>query len=198
MSPWLRAGTVGRPHGLDGSFHVVRATPELLEVGMHVRVGERDLAIERRAGTASRVIVRVEGCADRGGAEALRGSELLVPRERAPELEADEWWAEDLVGCTVRDGERKVGTVRQLVALPSCEVLEVQREGAAEGEALLVPLVGDAVREVDVERRSIDIDLAFLGEGGPADAGSLGSSAERGGPADAGSLGSSAERNSEA
>jgi 16S rRNA processing protein RimM len=40
--------------------------------------------------------------------------------------------------------------------------LEVERTGGA-GD-LLVPLVGDAVRAVDVEARSIDVDLAFLGE----------------------------------
>jgi ribosomal 30S subunit maturation factor RimM len=39
-------------------------------------------------------------------------------------------------------------------------VLEVEREG----EDLLVPLVADAVRSVDVEERRIDVDLAFLGE----------------------------------
>jgi 16S rRNA processing protein RimM len=175
MSEWLRAGTVGRPHGLDGSFHVVQPSPGLLEVGTLVRVAERERAVERRAGTASRVIVRLEGCEDREGAEALRGAELLVPREYAPPLEEDEWWAEDLEGCAVHDGERVVGTVRRLLALPSCEVLEVERDG----EDLLVPLVSDAVRDVDLERRTIDIDLAFLGEGERADARSRGSSAER-------------------
>jgi len=48
------------------------------------------------------------------------------------------------------------------LTLPSCEVLEVER--AQGGDPLLVPLVSDAVRLVDVERREIDIDLAFLGE----------------------------------
>jgi 16S rRNA processing protein RimM len=61
----------------------------------------------------------------------------------------------------VHDGDRAVGTVRALVELPSCEMLEVDR---AEGGELLVPLVTDAVREVDLERRTIDIDLHFLGE----------------------------------
>jgi ribosomal 30S subunit maturation factor RimM len=40
-------------------------------------------------------------------------------------------------------------------------VLEVERSG---GGDLLVPLVTDAVREVDLDRREIDIDLQFLGE----------------------------------
>jgi 16S rRNA processing protein RimM len=86
---------------------------------------------------------------------------MLVARAGAPELGPDEWWAEDLVGCSVHDGTRAVGTVRQLVELPSCEMLEVER---AEGGELLVPLVSDAVREVDLDRRAIDVDLRFLGE----------------------------------
>jgi 16S rRNA processing protein RimM len=159
---WLRAGGVGSPHGLDGSFHVVDAKPELLSVGASVFVRGRSVSIVRRAGTDRRPIVRLEGCADRPAAESLRGLELLVPRGVAPELGPDEWWAEELEGCAVVDAERVVGTVRRLLALPSCEVLEVERaDGAGD---LLVPLVSDAVRSVDVERKQIDVDLRFLGE----------------------------------
>ncbi|MEA2147711.1 MAG: rRNA processing protein RimM, partial [Solirubrobacteraceae bacterium] len=103
---WLRVGVVGRPHGLDGSFHVLEATSEALALGADVRVGARERLVERRAGTDARPIIRLDGCHDRDGAEALRGEELLLARERAPELEADEWWAQDLEGCTVCDGER--------------------------------------------------------------------------------------------
>jgi ribosomal 30S subunit maturation factor RimM len=52
--------------------------------------------------------------------------------------------------------------VTRLLELPSCEVLEVARTGG--GQALLVPLVTDAVRDVDLEHRVIDVDLRFLGE----------------------------------
>jgi len=159
---WLRAGRVGSPHGLDGSFHVVDPRPQLLILGACVHVGERTLEITRRAGTDRRPLLRLAEHEDRAAAEELRGAELLVPRTQAPELEEDEWWAEDLEGCTVLDGAQIVGTVRRLLALPSCEVLEVAR---ADSSDLLVPLIGDAVRRVDVDRRVIEIDLEFLGEG---------------------------------
>jgi 16S rRNA processing protein RimM len=159
---WVRAGVVGRPHGLDGSFYVAQPAPGLLTLGSRVSVADRELRISRRAGTDARPIVRLEGHEDRDSATALRGTELLVPRGDAPELGPDEWWAEDLEGCRVHDGARPVGTVRQLLALPSCEVLEVTRDDG--GGDLLVPLVSDAVREVDLERREIDVDLRFLGE----------------------------------
>jgi 16S rRNA processing protein RimM len=159
---WLRAGVVGRPHGLDGSFHVAEPVAALLELDGDVRIAGRPRRIVRLAGHDDRPIVRVEGCSDRDGAEALRGEELFVARTRAPELDEDEWWAADLEGCAVRDGEREVGVVARLLALPSCEVLEVSRTSGAPD--LLVPLVRDAVRDVDIEGRVIDVDLKFLGE----------------------------------
>ncbi len=106
--------------------------------------------------------MRLEGLEDRPAAESLRGRELLVSA-RAHPSSPDEWWAEELEGCAVRDGARAVGTVRRLLALPSCEVLEVER--AEGGEDLLVPLVSDAVRAVHPDRKEIDVDLGFLGEG---------------------------------
>ncbi|HEX4805115.1 MAG TPA: ribosome maturation factor RimM [Conexibacter sp.] len=163
MTGLLHAGRVGRAHGLDGSFHVTQPRPALLDAGRTLLVDGREQEIVRRAGTDARPILRLAGCVTRTDAEALRGMDLLVPAVQAPALEEDEWWPEQLEGCAVLDGEREVGVVRRLLALPSCEVLEVARPGAAGGE-LLVPLIRDAVRSVDVEAKRIDVDLAFLGE----------------------------------
>jgi 16S rRNA processing protein RimM len=157
----LEAGRVGRAHGLDGSFYVTGARPRLLAVGAHVTVAGQAFEIVRRAGVEQRPIVRLRGVENRSAAEALRGRTLSVPLADAPALEAGEWWGHELEGCAVLDGGRAVGTVSALLELPSCEVLEVRR---ADGGELLVPMVGDAVREIDVAARRIEVDLDFLGE----------------------------------
>ncbi len=54
------------------------------------------------------------------------------------------------------DGSREVGVVARMVALPSCEVLEV-------GD-LLIPMVRDAIRSIDMDARRIDVDMEFVGE----------------------------------
>lgn len=161
---WLQAGRVGRPHGLDGSFYVREASPQLLALGADIVVEGPPTSrrrIVRRAGDDRRPIVRLEGCEDRAAVEALGGQRLLTARSDAPHLEDDEWWAQDLVGCQVHDADRVIGTVVRLLALPSCEALEVARSDGP-GE-LLVPLVTDAVRKVDVEHSRIEVDLRFLG-----------------------------------
>ena len=158
---FIEAGRVGRPHGLDGSFHVTRPDTRLLAQSDEIIVNGRPERIERRAGTDERPILRLAGHAGREAAEALRGAALAIPLSSAPALEPGEYWAHELAGCAVWDGERRVGEVRRMLPLPSCEALEVVRE---DGGELLVPMVRDAIRAVDVAARRIDVDLAFLGE----------------------------------
>jgi 16S rRNA processing protein RimM len=132
-----------------------------LTVGANVVLAGRTAAITRRAGTDRRPIVRLEGVEDRDAAEALRGLSLAVPALGAPQLAKGEWWAHELEGCTVADGEQLLGIVSRLIELPSCEALEVERVDG--GGRLLVPMVKDAIRRVAPSERRIDIDVDFLG-----------------------------------
>jgi 16S rRNA processing protein RimM len=158
----LEAGRVGRAHGLDGSFYVTGARPRLLAEGGEVTVAGSVRRILRRAGVEQRPILRLDGVDDRTAAEALRGQPLTVTQAQAPALGEREWWAHELEGCVVCDGPQRLGTVSRLLELPSCEVLEVRRE---DGREVLVPMVRDAVRHVDVAAGCIDVSLEFLGEG---------------------------------
>jgi 16S rRNA processing protein RimM len=157
----VSAGRVGRPHGLDGSFYVTRPRIRLLTLGAAVTVADQTTTIVRRAGTDARPIVRLEGIDDRTASEALRGTELLIHGGDAPALGEQEWWAHELEGCEVRDGEQVLGIVSKLIELPSCEALEVLPAGG--GEMVLVPLVKDAIRQVTPAQRRIEVDLDFLG-----------------------------------
>ena len=132
----------------------MRADAELLAGREELVVDGRRVAVVRRAGLDAKPILRLEGCASREDAEALRGTALLVPVDEAPPLEEGEFYAHDIVGCTVVDGELEVGVVERMLALPSCEALQV-------GERL-IPLVRDAVRSIDIDARRIDVDLGFV------------------------------------
>jgi 16S rRNA processing protein RimM len=150
----VSAGRVGRPHGLDGSFYVNGPTEDL-SVGIEVTVAGRRATVERLAGTPQRPLLRLSGVGDRDAAGELGGEPILVD---AGELEPDEFFIDDLVGCEVPG----LGPVKRVVRAPSCDLLEV---GDA---AVLVPLIADAVTRVDLEARVIEVDRAFLGleEGG--------------------------------
>jgi 16S rRNA processing protein RimM len=122
--------------------------------GGTVLVNGSPRTVERLAGTRDNPIIRLAGSSSRADAEALRDATLEVPAPAS--LEEGEYWARDLVGCMVVDGAREVGVVARMVALPSCEALEV-------GD-LLIPMVHDAIRSIDVQARRIDVDMGFVGE----------------------------------
>lgn len=141
----VTAGRVGKPHGRDGSFYIDEPRFEFA-AGSKVRLGGAEHEVVRRAGTDERPLIRLDGVDDPA---PLRGELLLVEDE----LEEDEYLAADLLGCDVPG----LGRVLRVLDAPSCPLLEVGDEG------LLVPLIGDAVKHVDLERKIIEVDREFLG-----------------------------------
>lgn len=144
------AGRVGRAHGLDGSFKVNGPQREFVP-GLVVTVAGVERRVERAAGTARHPLIRLHGIGDREGAQALGGEALRVAEAETP-LEEGEFRIEELVGCLVEE----VGRVERVLPGSSCDVLEI--EGG-----VLVPLITDAVVEIDLGARRIEVDRAFLG-----------------------------------
>jgi 16S rRNA processing protein RimM len=141
----VTAGRVGKAHGRDGSFYVDE--PQIgFELGSSVRIGAADYEIARRAGTDDRPLIRLAGVDDPA---ALRGEIMLVEDE----LQEGEYLASDLIGCEVPG----LGRVERVLDAPSCPLLEVGDDG------LLIPLIGDAVKRVDVGAKIIEVDREFLG-----------------------------------
>jgi 16S rRNA processing protein RimM len=164
-TPMYALGRVGKAHSLDGSFAVTKPKGELLTQGTVVMVAGVERQIVRRSGTDAKPILRVAGIDGIDAAEALRGTDLFIPRDSLPELDDDEYWPDDLVGLPVRATTgQPVGEVAEVMVLPSVDVLRVRRPNAAD---LLVPLHREAVPTLDVAGRDVAIDLVFLDEPAP-------------------------------
>jgi 16S rRNA processing protein RimM len=107
---------------------------------------ERRLTVRTLRHHGDRSIASFAEVEDRNAAEALRGTELVIPAERARALGAGEYWDHDLIGCGVvtTDGT-KVGVVSDVLHQPANEVLVVSSE---RGD-VLIPLVAAVVRGVE-------------------------------------------------
>ena len=141
----VTAGRVGKAHGLDGSFYVEEARTAF-ELGSTVQLGDETREITRRDGTDDRPLIKLAGVDD---PSAVRGEIMLIEEQ----LEDDEYLAADLIGCEVPG----LGRVERVLDAPSCALLEVGEDGH------LIPLIGDAVKKVDLERKVIEVDRDFLG-----------------------------------
>jgi 16S rRNA processing protein RimM len=149
----VRVGRVGRPHGTDGAFVVDAASedPRRFQVGasIHVAGEPATVILSRRVGRGRRAIKL-----DR---PAERGAELAVPRRALPEPAPGFHYVADLVGLRVVDrGGTELGRVRDVLPGPANDNLELD-------SGLLVPLIEDAVAEIDLETGSVVLTPEFSG-----------------------------------
>jgi 16S rRNA processing protein RimM len=138
---------------------------ELLDPGRTVSIAGRELEVAWRRGTRARPLVRFEGVEGRDAAGQLRGQAITVPRSALGALPEGEFLVDDLIGLEAFDGARRVGRVVDVLGMPSADVLEIERSGE---DPLLVPLVGDAVRSIDLEARRLEINAGFVDEKPPS------------------------------
>jgi 16S rRNA processing protein RimM len=144
-------GRVGRPHGIDGSFFVEGPSDrdDAFATGATVYVdGSPVKIIGSKRGSQGRPVIRLERRVE-------RGATLAVPRESLPVLEADEYYAFQLVGLEVEEeGGRLLGRVREVLDYPANDVLELD-------SGVSLPLVEACVRKVDLEGGRIVIAAGF-------------------------------------
>jgi len=105
------------------------------------------------------VIVRVSGVVDRTQAEALKGTELWVERERLGEPEEGEFFHVDLVGLrAVAPSGELVGQVVAVQNYGAGDLLEIRLEGSRQTE--FVAFIDAFVPEVDLEAGRVVVRLA--------------------------------------
>ncbi|OOG22269.1 ribosome maturation factor RimM [Thioalkalivibrio denitrificans] len=115
----------------------------------------REARIEAGRSHGKGVVMKIEGCDDRDAAAALMNSEIAVWRDQLPPLpEGEHYWA-DLVGLKVltRDGT-PLGVVQDVMQTGANDVIQVQ----GERERLIPWVLGDVVREVDLEAGIVRVD----------------------------------------
>lgn len=158
----LVVALVRRAHGLRGEVLVEPLTGDSGDIF----VPGRELAVLGE-GTGDRLIVetvrvhkgghllRFRGIEDRSAAEALRGAELAVEEGELRELEDEEFFVHDLVGCRVGlvDGT-DLGIVGSVYEVGEQVLLGV----SVDEREILIPFGRQVVEDVDRETGRIVID----------------------------------------
>jgi 16S rRNA processing protein RimM len=98
------------------------------------------------------LLVRFAEIGDRSGAEALKGTSFTIDPAERRDLDDDEFWVEDLVGCDVVDRDGAPIGVVESVEFGAAQDRLVVRTEAGRFE---VPFVDAIVPEVDLEGRTV-------------------------------------------
>jgi len=145
----VTVGRVGRPHGLDGSFFVERASEDPARFAKGRPFTSPAKVASSKRGSGGRPVIKLDRAVP-------RGAELTLPRDELPPTEEGEYYTFELIGLQVEDeAGAALGSVEEVVSGVANDVLELD-------SGLALPLVDSCVLSVDLERRRIVIAAGFV------------------------------------
>ena len=156
--PVTLAAIIGA-HGVTGEVRLKLFGEGVEALARHSSFNDGALILTTvRPGSKGGAVARFVGVADRNAAEALRGTELTVPRSALPPLAAGEFYHSDLIGlAAVSDAGQPLGTVCAVENFGATDVIEIERP---DGKRFMVPLTPVAVPDWDGERLVVSADFA--------------------------------------
>lgn len=151
-----------KAHGIRGEIIVAPTTddPKRFRPGSRLLCGRsadqmEEVSVEASRPHQGRLIVQVEGVADRAGADRLRGSLLFIEASSLAVTPAEGWWEKDLIGCAVEDvSGAPLGTLAEVLGGPVQDLWKV----ATPTRDVLVPAVAQFVVSVDIDTKKIVLD----------------------------------------
>ena len=155
-------GRITGAHGIRGDVlvHSYAATPEDIAAygALSDAAGARSFKLKLIGGTSKGLIARIAGIADRNAAEALRGTELYVARDKLPPADENEFYLADLIGLAAVSPDG--ATLGDVVGVPNYgagDLLEIRLTGKTGTE--LVAFTAACVPSVDLAARRVVVVL---------------------------------------
>jgi 16S rRNA processing protein RimM len=157
-------GAITGAHGIRGEVKLRSFTAEPAAISSYSPLetaAGRKIEIARVRPQKEGFIAILKGVTDRNAAEALRGTELFVPRERLPEPEDDEVYVHDLIGTPVHlaDGSL-LGEIVGVADYGAGDLIDVKVEGRK--DTVLIPFAPQYVLETAEDRIVVELPEGFL------------------------------------
>jgi len=152
--PIVVAAIIGA-HGVAGEVRL-KVFADDLKAYKRFNDGKLTLKSLRRGSNGE--IARFAEIADRNTAEAMRGTQITVPRADLPPLEEGEYYHADLLGLPALSTEGEaLGHIVAIDNFGAGDVIEIERP---DGKRFMIPMNPDAVPEWNAER--LIVDAAFV------------------------------------
>jgi len=141
-------------HGVTGEVRLKLFTEDL-KAYSGLSGGGRSFTLKTIRPGPNGAVARFTEITDRNAAEALRGTELTVPRSALPSLPDDEYYHADLLGlpCFVHDAP--IGKAVLIEDFGAGDILEIEKP---DGKRFMVPVA----KAVTIEPDRLLIDPEFV------------------------------------
>ncbi len=157
----VEIGKIVNTHGIKGEVKVMSEsdfTDERFQPGQHVTVKhskeEQTFVIASHRMHKNFHLLTFEGVQNINEIEHLKGSKIFQDQENdAIELDENEYYYSDIIGCTVFVEKDAIGEVTEIFETGANDVWVVNGE-----KEYLIPYIEDVVKDIDIENKSIRIE----------------------------------------
>ncbi len=157
MEELLEIGKIVNTRGLRGEVKIMPwcDDPGVFEELEFILIDNTPYAIESVKYHKSFVILKLNGIDSIESAEKYRNKTVFVERAMLGALPDGTYYICDLIGCAViTDGGENLGKVDDVIKTGSNDVYSVRNK---DGKQVLIPVIDEVVREVNIEEKKIVI-----------------------------------------
>jgi len=161
---FLQVGKIVNTHALQGEVKVLsdsdfkeerfcKGSKLIIDFnGTHIPV-----VVATHRGHKGMDLLKFEGLNSINDVEQYKGSHLLVSADYLEELDEDEFYYFEIIGCKVKseDGE-VIGEISEVLRTGANDVWLVNREGQKD---VLIPYIDQVVKSVDIHEKEVVIEI---------------------------------------
>ncbi|NJM30607.1 MAG: 16S rRNA processing protein RimM [Rhizobiales bacterium] len=158
-------GIITGAHGIRGEVKLRSFTADPQAIAQYGPLQTKSgdtIEIIRLKPQKDHFIAALKGVTGRNRAEALRGTELFVAREKLPPTDETEIYVSDLIGRPVVSNGTVIGEVVGIENYGAGDLLDVKLPGRR--GTVLIPLGGDFISSIANGTITVDLPEGYLDE----------------------------------
>ena len=161
----LKVGKIVNTHSLKGEVKVISSTDfeeQRFEKGTELLITRgnqvvKEVTVESYRTHKNNLLVKFVGIDSIEEAEKLKNLQIKIDSDNIGELEENEFYFHEIIGCEVFDENGKsIGEISEILTPGANDVWVIKSQN---GKEILIPYIEDVVKKIDVENKKIDIEV---------------------------------------
>ena len=161
----LKVGKIVNTHSLKGEVKVISSTDfedQRFEKGTELLITRgnqvvKEVTVESYRTHKNNLLVKFVGIDSIEEAEKLKNLQIKIDSDNIGELEENEFYFHEIIGCEVFDENGKsLGEISEILTPGANDVWVIKSQN---GKEILIPYIEDVVKKIDVENKKIDIEV---------------------------------------
>lgn len=161
----LKVGKIVNTHSLKGEVKVISSTDfeeERFKKGSKLLITRgnqliREAVVQSYRNHKNFLLVKFEGIDSVEEAEKLKNLQIKIDSDEVGELEENEFYFHQIIGCEVFDeNDKNLGEIIDILTPGANDVWVIKGE---HGKEILIPYIEDVVKQIDITNKKVNIEV---------------------------------------